>query len=60
MLQSKRYEIILDKLNKTGEVQVTALSKELNISESTIRRDLLDLQLQQKLVRVHGGAILGS
>lgn len=60
MLQSKRFEIILDKLNKTGEVQVTDLSKELNISESTIRRDLLDLQLQGQLVRVHGGATLGS
>lgn len=60
MLQSKRFEIILNKLKKKGEVQVTTLSKELNISESTIRRDLLDLHLQGKLVRVHGGATLGD
>lgn len=57
MLQDERFERILVKLRKSGSVKVTSLAKELNISESTIRRDINELDSQGMLKKVFGGAV---
>ena len=48
---------ILAILAETGSVSVAALSADLGVSEMTIRRDLLELEREGRLRRVHGGAV---
>lgn len=57
MLTEERLNKITSIVNLTGSVTVTALMKELNASESTIRRDLAILDEQKRVIRVRGGAI---
>lgn len=47
---------IMDKLEKDGQVDVNALSRELGVSEVTIRNDLSKLEQKNMLVRARGGA----
>ena len=56
MLAQERFEKILELLRKEQSVTVTDLTKHLNTSESTIRRDLTLLDKQGLLIKVHGGA----
>lgn len=56
MLTEERYQYILDQLTKHGLVKSQELIKEMNCSESTLRRDLDALEEKGMLVRVHGGA----
>ena len=56
MLTEERYQEILAAVNDRKTVTVIELTKLLNASESTIRRDLLALDHMGKLNRVHGGA----
>lgn len=58
MLAEERKRRILEMLNKNGVLKVAELSRALETTEATIRRDLVDLQNQNKLSRVHGGATL--
>ena len=44
MFIEERYKYILDLLEKNGKVLVKDLSKEFNISESMIRKDLQFLE----------------
>jgi DeoR family fructose operon transcriptional repressor len=53
----RRKQIILEKLNLTGEVDIKLLAAELNISEITMRRDLNQLAADGQLYRTHGGAM---
>lgn len=48
---------ILEKLDKDGQVDVPSLSKELNVSDVTIRNDLIRLEQKNMLIRARGGAI---
>jgi DeoR/GlpR family transcriptional regulator of sugar metabolism len=48
---------IREKLEGQGFVDLTTLCRELESSESTIRRDLIALQDEGVLKRVHGGAM---
>ncbi len=48
---------ILKLLQQTGRVEVLPLAGLLDVSEHTIRRDLLDLQTQGALQKTHGGAV---
>ncbi|HSI48564.1 MAG TPA: DeoR/GlpR family DNA-binding transcription regulator [Ideonella sp.] len=48
---------ILEELQAKGRVEVPGLARLLEVSEHTIRRDLLDLQAQGKLHKTHGGAV---
>lgn len=48
---------ILNKLHASGKVVVSQLAVELNVSEDTIRRDLLDLDQKGQVKRVFGGAL---
>lgn len=56
MLTQERYQYILSVLDDRRAVSVAELTQELNISESTIRRDLNALAKMGKLNKVHGGA----
>ena len=58
MLAEERFSLILDLLARQRTATVQELCKALNASESTIRRDLNELDKQGKLNKVHGGAIL--
>ncbi len=57
MLSEERQQRILDIVTKKNSVTVQQLTEELSISESTIRRDLAELDAQGLLTKVHGGAI---
>ena len=57
MFTEERHEHILNLLNNTGKVLVKDLSKEFNVSESMIRKDLQFLEKKNLLQRTYGGAI---
>lgn len=57
MLKEERQALILNKLHASGKVVVSRLAVELNVSEDTIRRDLLDLDHKGQVKRVFGGAL---
>ena len=57
MLKEERQALILNKLHTSGKVVVSRLAVDLNVSEDTIRRDLLDLDQKGLVKRVFGGAI---
>ena len=56
MLTEERYNRILKCLNEEKTVSVARLVEELNVSESTIRRDLNYLAGMNRIIKVHGGA----
>ncbi|QQK78942.1 DeoR/GlpR transcriptional regulator [Salicibibacter cibi] len=58
MLHVERQEAILQLLRDKENVSVQQLTDKTEASESTIRRDLIDLEKEQQLKRVHGGASL--
>ena len=58
LLPAERLERIRALLLAHGAVRVTALSKELNVSEVTIRSDLARLEQEGFARRTHGGAVL--
>lgn len=58
MLTSERQQYIIEKINQNGFIKIQELVKELHTSESTIRRDLSQLEDMSVLKRVHGGAEL--
>lgn len=58
MLTPERHQVILDLLKKKGVVKLQELIDATGASESTIRRDLVQLEEQDYLKRVHGGASL--
>lgn len=60
MLTKERIIYLLDRLDRDRIIHVKEIAEELDVSQSTIRRDLTELEHQGKLKRVHGGAIKGS
>lgn len=58
MLSEQRHEMILKILEEKRSVTVTELTKLLDISESTARRDIIVLDKAGRLVKVFGGAVL--
>ena len=60
MLQQERFDIISEILQKNSAVRVTELSDLLHVSESTIRRDISDLEKAGRLKKVFGGAVAVS
>lgn len=56
MLTPERHSLILQLLQERKTITVIELTKELDTSESTIRRDLITLDELGKLRKVHGGA----
>ncbi len=57
MLHEERHEQILAQLKIKHAVKVNTLAKELGASESTIRRDINELDQKGLLKRVFGGAV---
>lgn len=57
VLPEERKNEILKELNKMGKVKVMELVDQFNVSEETIRRDLMMLEEKGLLKRVYGGAI---
>jgi DeoR/GlpR family transcriptional regulator of sugar metabolism len=55
--QQARITVILTALQQTGSVSVEDLSKQLDVSVVTVRRDLDTLESQGLLRRTHGGAV---
>ena len=60
MLTSHRKEYILKVLKEQGQVIAKSISREVGLSEDTIRRDLRELASEGRLQRVHGGALPSS
>ncbi|WP_034745389.1 DeoR/GlpR family DNA-binding transcription regulator [Halalkalibacter wakoensis] len=58
MLTLERHQMILSLLKERGTVKIQEFVDETNASESTIRRDLTELEQAKKLKRIHGGATL--
>jgi DeoR/GlpR family transcriptional regulator of sugar metabolism len=58
MLAIQRREIIKKQIELKGEVLVAELSKNFNVSDSTIRRDLDVLERQQVVTKTYGGAVI--
>ncbi len=57
MLTEERFQRILSLVEEQKSVSVQNLMEELDISESTARRDLTELDAQGKLIKVRGGAM---
>jgi DeoR/GlpR family transcriptional regulator of sugar metabolism len=56
MLKAERHKFILNKLYEDQKVSTINLAVDLNISEDTIRRDLIELNKKGLLEKVYGGA----
>lgn len=56
MLKNERMMKILNAVNSKGTITVNDLVDKLSVSSMTIRRDLDELEKQEKIVRVFGGA----
>ncbi len=57
MLREQRIEIILDELARKGIISIETLAEKIKVSQSTIRRDIEDLEAKRSLKRIRGGAI---
>lgn len=58
MLKLERQLFIERELHEKGSVLVSELSKTLDCSEETIRRDIKEMESAGKLNKIHGGAYL--
>ncbi|MET9053945.1 DeoR/GlpR family DNA-binding transcription regulator [Streptomyces rhizosphaericola] len=57
LLAEQRRSLILDEVRRRGGVRVNELTRRLNVSDMTIRRDLDALARQGVIEKVHGGAV---
>ena len=57
MFANERQDKIYELLIKNGAVTTSELVKTFRVSIETVRRDLLNMELDGKLTRVHGGAV---
>ncbi len=60
MLTPERQEMLLQMLQEQRVVTIPEFVKATDASISTIRRDLIELEKQKLLQRVHGGATIVS
>lgn len=57
LLAEQRRALILDEVRRRGGVRVNELTRRLNVSDMTVRRDLDALARQGVVEKVHGGAV---
>ena len=57
MNKEDRQSFILEKLDIDHKVMVIDLAQFLSVTPETIRRDLTEMEINQKLTRIHGGAV---
>lgn len=60
MLSTERRLQVLARLDEAGRASVDALARDLDVTPSTIRRDLARLAADGALVRTYGGAVSGT
>ncbi|MCY1530174.1 HTH-type transcriptional repressor GlcR [compost metagenome] len=60
MLKKERHDFIMRQINLHNRVLSSDLIQLLNVSEDTIRRDLQELSDENRLYKVHGGALSKS
>ncbi|OQP86443.1 DeoR family transcriptional regulator [Rhizobium rhizosphaerae] len=56
-LAQVRQAAIVSELGRAGSVTVSELAQQLSVSEMTVRRDLVELEKDGRLIRTHGGAV---
>ena len=57
MLKEERQHAILNEVELHNKVLLTDLADKLNVSVDTVRRDVKELDEENLLVKVHGGAV---
>lgn len=60
MFKNERHTFIIKQINLHNKVFSSHLSKQLDVSEDTIRRDLAELAEAGEIIKVHGGALSKS
>lgn len=60
MLAAERRKLILEKVHAEKKVIVSELSKEFDVSEETIRRDLDKLADEGHVIKSYGGAVINE
>ncbi|HVI47476.1 MAG TPA: DeoR/GlpR family DNA-binding transcription regulator [Chitinophaga sp.] len=60
MLKKERQAYILHQVNLHNKVLSSHLSEQMGVSEDTIRRDLMELAKEGKILKVHGGGLSNS
>jgi len=60
LFKNERHAFILKQINLHNKVLSSHLSKQLDVSEDTIRRDLAELASSGEILKVHGGALSKS
>ncbi|MCT1558403.1 DeoR/GlpR family DNA-binding transcription regulator [Helcobacillus massiliensis] len=55
--KSSRWDFVLGQLAQTKRLSVADVAAQLGISESTVRRDFVDMEKAQLARRVHGGLV---
>ena len=60
MLAVERRKLILEKIHTDKKVIVSELSKEFDVSEETIRRDLDKMALEGHVIKSYGGAVINE
>ncbi|CZT37015.1 transcriptional regulator, DeoR family [Rhizobium sp. 9140] len=56
-LAQVRQAAIVSEIGRLGSVTVSDLAQQLSVSEMTVRRDLVELEKEGRLIRTHGGAV---
>lgn len=57
MTKEERKRFIVTQIRAGEKVYITSLSQDLGVSDDTLRRDLIELDSEGVLMRVHGGAV---
>lgn len=57
MLKEERQRVIMNEVDLHSRVQLTDIAEKLEVSIDTIRRDVKELDAENKLKKVHGGAV---
>lgn len=52
----ERLDEIARRVNEKGTIRITDIVEDLNVSDMTVRRDLIELEEQGILTKIHGGA----
>ena len=57
MLMLQRQRQLIELLKSNGNFSTTELAQKLSVSNATIRRDLIELEKNGQIQRIHGGAV---
>lgn len=60
LLPDERRKIIRQLLQEHGSIRTIALAEQMNVNPATVRRDLREMAVEEKIRLVHGGAVIAS